>query len=183
METITADTLNTQLSDRVLWFDGCSTFASDDIFSRLGKYDVKYVDKLTPEITQYNRTVGISDRLLIKTINGPLSVDWVLPESIMNLNLLEYFSSAHAILAADMDESEIEAREVRLVQELNRYSALGFDYVLRALIWVISMLTKRNIVWGVGRGSSVASYALYIIGVHDVDSFAYELDVDQFLRD
>ena len=35
---------------------------------------------------------------------------------------------------------------------------------------------------GVGRGSSVASYILYLIGVHRIDSIKYNLDWKEFLR-
>jgi len=43
-------------------------------------------------------------------------------------------------------------------------------------------LRKNNIVWGVGRGSSVASYVLFLLGVHKIDSMYYELSVDEFLK-
>ena len=44
-------------------------------------------------------------------------------------------------------------------------------------------MRENNIVWGVGRGSSVSSYVLYLIGVHKVDSIKYNLDVTEFLKD
>jgi DNA polymerase III alpha subunit len=34
----------------------------------------------------------------------------------------------------------------------------------------------------VGRGSSVASYVLYLLGVHRIDSMFYDLDPSEFLR-
>jgi DNA polymerase III alpha subunit len=43
-------------------------------------------------------------------------------------------------------------------------------------------MRKHNIVWGVGRGSSVASYVLYLIGVHKINSMYYDLDIEEFLR-
>jgi DNA polymerase III alpha subunit len=43
-------------------------------------------------------------------------------------------------------------------------------------------MRKNNIVWGVGRGSSVSSYILYLIGVHKVNSILYKLDINDFLR-
>jgi DNA polymerase III alpha subunit len=54
--------------------------------------------------------------------------------------------------------------------------------ILRAITYVINTLQDKNIVWGVGRGSSVSSYVLYILGVHDVDSVKYNLDIADFLR-
>jgi DNA polymerase III alpha subunit len=43
-------------------------------------------------------------------------------------------------------------------------------------------MKANNIIWGVGRGSSVASYVLYLLEVHRVDSMYYNLDIREFLR-
>jgi DNA polymerase III alpha subunit len=48
--------------------------------------------------------------------------------------------------------------------------------------YVVDTLRANNVVWGVGRGSSVASYVLFIIGVHKIDSVKYDLDWREFLR-
>jgi len=54
--------------------------------------------------------------------------------------------------------------------------------VLKFMIYFVANMRKNNIVWGVGRGSSVASYVLYLIGIHKIDSLKYNLDVGEFLR-
>ena len=54
--------------------------------------------------------------------------------------------------------------------------------VLRFMVYMIDTMRKNNIVWGVGRGSSVSSYILYLIGVHKVDSIKFELNIEEFLR-
>ena len=43
-------------------------------------------------------------------------------------------------------------------------------------------MIEHQVIWGVGRGSSVASYVLYKLGVHRVDSMYYDLDPQEFLR-
>jgi DNA polymerase III alpha subunit len=43
-------------------------------------------------------------------------------------------------------------------------------------------MRENKIVWGVGRGSSVASYVLYLIGIHKINSLKYNLDINEFLR-
>jgi DNA polymerase III alpha subunit len=48
--------------------------------------------------------------------------------------------------------------------------------------YLVDTLRKNIIVWGVGRGSSVASYILYLIGVHRIDSLYYDLDIAEFLK-
>ena len=50
------------------------------------------------------------------------------------------------------------------------------------LIYIIETMRKHELVWGVGRGSSVASYVLYLLGVRKVDSLKYNLDIKEFLK-
>ena len=47
---------------------------------------------------------------------------------------------------------------------------------------LVDVSKENNIVLGVGRGSSVASYILYLLGIHKVDSLAYNLDIKEFLK-
>jgi DNA polymerase III alpha subunit len=56
-----------------------------------------------------------------------------------------------------------------------------FD-LLRYLKYLVDTLRANNMIWGVGRGSSVASYVLYLLGVHRIDSMFYDLDAREFLR-
>ena len=46
----------------------------------------------------------------------------------------------------------------------------------------IDTLREKNVVWGVGRGSSVASFCLFLIGVHKVNPILYKLKINEFLR-
>lgn len=67
-------------------------------------------------------------------------------------------------------------KELLLFHERDMLSLLCF------LRYLVDTLRENNVVWGVGRGSSVASYVLYLIGVHKVDSLYYDLDIEEFLR-
>jgi DNA polymerase III alpha subunit len=70
----------------------------------------------------------------------------------------------------------------RTKEELEAYKARNMLDLLRWLKYFVDNCSKNNIVWGVGRGSSVASYVLYLIGVHKIDSIKYNLDWHEFLR-
>lgn len=70
----------------------------------------------------------------------------------------------------------------RVGEELLLYQERDLFDLLRYLKYLVDTLRKNNIVWGVGRGSSVASYILFLIGVHKIDSLYYELSVDEFLK-
>ena len=54
--------------------------------------------------------------------------------------------------------------------------------LLRYMVYLVDTMRKNNIVWGVGRGSSVASYVLYLLGIHRINSIHYDLDWREFLR-
>jgi DNA polymerase III alpha subunit len=50
------------------------------------------------------------------------------------------------------------------------------------MIYLVDVMRENSVVWGVGRGSSVASYVLYLIGVHKIDSVKYNLDFKEFFK-
>ena len=70
----------------------------------------------------------------------------------------------------------------RLIEELQAFRSRNMMDILRVLKYVVDTLRSKNVLWGVGRGSSVASYALFLIGVHKIDSIKYNLDWQEFLR-
>ncbi len=70
----------------------------------------------------------------------------------------------------------------RLITELQAFRAKNMLDLLRWLKYFVDTCRQHNIVWGVGRGSSVASYVLFLIGVHKIDSIKYKLDWQEFLR-
>jgi DNA polymerase III alpha subunit len=70
----------------------------------------------------------------------------------------------------------------RLVKELTLYREQKFIPVLKAMKYIVDTLRENNVVWGVGRGSSVASYALYLIGVHKIDSIKYNIPIEEFFK-
>lgn len=71
----------------------------------------------------------------------------------------------------------------RVNMELELYKRYNMVDVLRLLIYITDTLKQNGVWWGVGRGSSVASYCLYLIGVHKIDSIKYDLDIREFIKD
>lgn len=70
----------------------------------------------------------------------------------------------------------------RLIDELQEFRSRNMIDLLRWLKYFVDTCRNNSIVWGVGRGSSVASYTLYLLGVHKIDSIKYKLDYQDFLR-
>jgi DNA polymerase III alpha subunit len=69
----------------------------------------------------------------------------------------------------------------RVTEELIMFKKLNMIMILKYLLYLVDTMRKNNIVWGVGRGSSVASYCLFLIGIHKIDSIYYSLDISEFL--
>jgi len=97
---------------------------------------------------------------------------WHIPEMYKEFDIVDYLVS----LCTTEDQINRVAMELGLYDERNLIPLLQF------LKYMIDTFRKNNVVWGVGRGSSVASYVLFLMGVHKTDSMLYELDVEEFLR-
>jgi hypothetical protein len=97
---------------------------------------------------------------------------WFMPEEYKQLNIVEFL----------LDKTQNEEQYQRVVQELELFAQHNMIDVLKYIKYLVDTMRKNNIVWGVGRGSSVASYVLYLIGIHKVDSIKYELDIHEFLK-
>lgn len=187
----------TELTDRVLWYDGdvsISPECATDFISRCNREKL-FVTDLTLEIQQYNEFVPKEEQLQLKTECNALDVSWIIPDEYKDLDVKNYVKDKFLTLVTegtDFDEEHypneedageaIRIRGFRMKEELRLYEKLNLFNVLRALIYIINRLESKEIVWGVGRGSSVSSYVLYLIGVHDIDSVKYELDIRDFLR-
>lgn len=173
---------NTPLSNRTLWYDGDSSYNPTQLISLINKgYKVDWVDYITPEIVSYNNIA--SSEIKIKENCNPLNMQWNLPKKYLDLDVFDYVITKHVELTKHLNSDEIEKRDKRLVSELIKYKETKMLDVLRTIIYIINRLTSERVIWGIGRGSSVSSYVLYIIGVHDVDSFKYELSINDFLHD
>ena len=97
---------------------------------------------------------------------------WHMPDEYKNLDIAEYILSL----------CDSDARLQRCGEELLLFQERNLFDLLRYLKYLVDTLKSNNMIWGVGRGSSVASYVLYLLGVHRIDSMFYDLDSREFLR-
>ena len=97
---------------------------------------------------------------------------WHMPDEYKELDIAEYVLSL----------CDSDARLQRCGQELLLFQERNLFDLLRYLKYLVDTLRDNNMIWGVGRGSSVASYVLYLLGVHRIDSMFYDLDAREFLR-
>jgi DNA polymerase III alpha subunit len=98
-------------------------------------------------------------------------VIWFMPEEYKSIDIEGYLANICP-----------KQNYQRLIEELELYRQYNMIDLLRYLKYLVDTMREHTIVWGVGRGSSVASYCLYLLGVHKVDSIKYKLDIKEFLK-
>jgi DNA polymerase III alpha subunit len=165
---------------------GIAIYDSQDIEKFLYQGKNNFLDKILvngndPEIIKYNQTceqMGGNPLVIhqcldldISVFDSKLQKDWMMPEEYKILDI-ETFLVQHSN----------KAHYQRLMEELAEFRARNMLDLLRWLKYFVDTCRKENIVWGVGRGSSVSSYILYVIGVHKIDPIRYNLDWRDFLR-
>ena len=97
---------------------------------------------------------------------------WFMPDSYRDLDIAEH------VLSLCNTHAELQ----RCGQELLMFQERGLFDLLRYLKYLVDVMTEHSMIWGVGRGSSTASFVLYKLGVHRIDSLHYDLDPAEFLR-
>jgi hypothetical protein len=134
-------------------------------------------------LVQLNQAVALLEHMpeLVQHVDQNISVEefdrvsqqnWHMPQSYQTLDIAEL------VLGLCDNDSELQ----RCGQELLLYQARDLFDLLRYLKYLVDVMNDNNVIWGVGRGSSVASYVLYKLGVHKIDSLHYDLDPTEFLR-
>jgi len=119
------------------------------------------------------------DRIAFEHLNyptPPISVDpahWFIPEEYRTMDILDW-------LYQRCPTPEIRER---VVEELRLFAKYDMIPMLKTMKYVVDTLRANNVVWGVGRGSSVASYVLHIIGVHKIDSVKYNIPIEEFFKE
>jgi DNA polymerase III alpha subunit len=110
--------------------------------------------------------------MIVPEFHSTQQMAWHMPAEYQQLDI-----AAH-VLGLCQSEAELQrcGEELLLFQERNLFD------LLRYLKYLVDVMTENCIIWGVGRGSSVASYVLYRLGVHRIDSLYYKLDCHEFLR-
>lgn len=105
-----------------------------------------------------------------QTVDG---IVWNIPSNYKNIDVREFIKSKHKL-----DSQQLE----RVDSELVEFEKRNLTDLLRFLVYMVDVLRSNNIVYGVGRGSSVASYVLFLIGIHRIDSYKFNLDIKEFLK-
>jgi len=159
--------------------------SEDDLCAMLYKNpDLKLENFLIEDPGQFNRAqdaLYASVPRLKKYVPYTISLDefdqlqqanWRMPDEYHTLDIAAWI----------LDQCDGEAELQRCGQELLLYQERDLFPLLCYLKYLVDTMRKHNVVWGVGRGSSVASFVLYKMGVHRINSLYYDLDPQEFLK-
>lgn len=108
----------------------------------------------------------------IEKFDKIMQSDWHMPDEYKNLDIAQWL----------LDQCKTQDELQRVGAELLLYQERDLFNLLKQLKYIVDTWRRNNVIWGVGRGSSVASYVLYLIGVHKINSIYYDLDIEEFLR-
>jgi DNA polymerase III alpha subunit len=120
-----------------------------------------------PQLTEY-----IDPKLELSEFDTLCQNIWLMPEEYKSLDIAKF------VLEQCQGEEELQ----RAGKELIMFQERELFPLLQYMKYLVDTMRNNNIVWGVGRGSSVASFVLFLIGIHRVHSLFYDLQIEEFLK-
>ena len=124
-------------------------------------------DENLPILVEY-----VDTKLSLEEFDEINQSQWQMPQEYYEIDIAKWV----------LDQCKTEEELQRAGEELLKFHDRGMFPLLQYLKYLVDTMRRNNIVWGVGRGSSVASYVLYLIGIHRINSLYYQLSVDEFLK-
>ena len=164
---------------------GDCEYTVDDVIELIYSDPEIDITKLhTAENTRYNNSIDSVESSLGKMLHErkrTMSLEqfdkehinnWHMPDTYAELDVSQWL----------LEKCTSKQERERVQAEMLLFEQKGFVKVLQFLIYFVNVLREQNVVWGVGRGSSVASFCLFLIGVHKINPIQYNLDYREFLR-
>ena len=120
-----------------------------------------------PDLIEY-----IDTKLSLEEFDNNNQLNWYMPIEYKEMDIAKFV----------LDQCTNEAELQRAGEELILFQERNMFVLLQYLKYLVDTMRKNNVVWGVGRGSSVASFVLFLLGVHRINSLYYQLDIDEFIK-
>lgn len=131
-------------------------------------YNENVEEVLSKTLVEFDTDLDIS----VEEFHTMQSRKWMVPERYENIDIAEYL----------FDLCETQEQMERVTDEYALFNERGLIPLLRFLLFLVEYMRENKYVWGVGRGSSVSSYILYLLGVHKINSLEHNLDIEEFLK-
>ncbi len=122
----------------------------------------RYVERCLSEKLDYD----------IPQVDSFDKIQWFLPKQYLELDIEKWL----------LDQCQTDEEKNRVQEEILLYNKNSMIPVLKTMKYIVDVLRQNDVVWGVGRGSSVASYCLFLIGIHKINSIKYRLPIEEFFK-
>ena len=172
----------TPLKNRILLGNGVNVVEPDEIVNLLIKgVPISKIQstELNEELKQFNLRADEEIQIFSEEQEMHFDYEWLIPKEYSELDLYHFFLSK----LESVPENLLEQAEIRILTELEEVENRQFQFALKTVIYVVDILKHQNVVWGVGRGSSCASYLLFLLGLHCVDCLKYNISHTEFFHD
>ncbi len=187
----TIDQRKTKFDDYILWYDGtieCSTIEQlcSMILDNTKKLKIALDKSLidSNEVKTFNKFHSDELLVIVKKTHNEYDSNFCkfnLPQEFMKIDIYKY--TEQNILPCIVHDTLYEKRCFRLFSELEWFMKSELHQnIFKTLLYIIDTFKKQDIFWGVGRGSSCASYILYLIDLHLVDSVLYDIPMEEFFK-
>lgn len=102
-----------------------------------------------------------------------LSKKWLIPPEYLYMDIVDYLVSKCS--------SDVERK--RVADELMEFEKRNEIDILRVMVYIVDQFRKNKVVWGVGRGSSVSCFCLYLIGINKINPLVYDISYTEFFKE
>lgn len=159
-------------------------YEAKDVFDLLYLNKIDSLDNIfcenTEEIAHFKKVSEIDikslpgelDSITLEDYDHAAQNNWMMPDEYKQFDIKKY--------CINMCSTDHEISRVQ--EELDEFQKRNMMPLLQWLKYLVDTCRDNGIVWGVGRGSSVSSFVLFLIGVHKIDPIKYDLDWRDFLR-
>ena len=154
------DLCNLYLSDPTINLDGA-------LVDKPIHFDPSLELNKIPSLIKYH-----TSELSIQEFDEKMSNNWHMPEEYKNFDIASFI----------LDQCKNDAELQRAGEELLLFQERDMFILLKYLKYLVDLMREHNVVWGVGRGSSVSSFVLYLIGIHKINSLYYDLSIEEFIK-
>lgn len=108
----------------------------------------------------------------VEEFDAKNQTNWFMPDEYKRLDIAKWL----------LDQCQNDEETQRVGHELILYQERSLFDLLRFMKYFVDTMREHNVVWGVGRGSSVSSYVLFLLGVHKINSLYFDLKIEEFLK-
>ena len=131
------------------------------------KFDEELELENLPDLVEH-----VSLNLSVEDFDSITQNNWFMPKQYREFDIAKFV----------LDQCTHDTELQRAGKELLMYDERGLLPLLQYMKYLVDVMRKHNLVWGVGRGSSVASFVLFLIGIHRINSLYYDLEIEEFLK-